>query len=87
MLDFFKIVSDVCAATECVGARMLNQHESIMKRRECFGVVGPETNRALIEYVQFTYPEYFGIKLSFPKHLSANRHQLHSENGRSLFFE
>ena len=87
VLDFFKIVSDVCSATESGGMHILNEHNAAIKMRERRTTVSPNPDRALIEYVQWTYPEYFGIKLSFPDFVIANRHRYVSDSSQSLFFE
>jgi hypothetical protein len=86
VLDFFKIVSDVCSATE-TGITILNEHTAVIKRRERLAKVISNPNRALIEYVQCTYPEYFGIKLSFSRYLISNRHRYIRTTDESLFFE
>jgi hypothetical protein len=88
VLDFFKIVSDVCSASDAGSIPILNNHDAAIRRRERLTKVSPNPNRALIEYVQWTYPEYFGFKLNFSDYLLANRHLYISKSGStSLFFE
>ena len=76
MLPFFKIVSSVCEAVECMGANVPDEHANILKRKERNGAVEPSPNRALIEYVRRTYPTYFRIKRIFSKQMDMRRQRL-----------
>jgi hypothetical protein len=87
MLGFFKIVSAVCEAVECMGIHVPNEHANILKRKERNGTVPPNQKRALIEYVQSTYPKYFGLKMIFSRHMSLRRQRMLSDPNERLSFE
>jgi len=44
-------------------------------------------NRGLCEYIQYTYPQYFEIKLHLPHALVKNSNRLTKEQKQNLFFE
>jgi hypothetical protein len=87
MLEFFKIVSAICDAAECMGIHVPDEHASILKRKERTGTVAPNPNRALIDYVQRTYPAYFKIKRIFSKHMTLRRNRMLSDPNEKLSFE
>ena len=87
MLAFFKIVSSVCEAAECMGTNVPDEHANILKRKERNGTVAPSPNRALIEYIQHTYPAYFRIKRIFSKHMDMRRQRLLCDPHAMLSFE
>ena len=41
----------------------------------------------LIEYIQFTYPNYFEIRIHFPHHLIKHRNNVPKQQQLDLFFE
>ncbi len=87
MLEFFKIVSSICEAVECMGTHIPNEHASILKRKERSGIVAPNPKRALIDYIQRTYPEYFKIKMIYSRHMSMRCQRMLSDPNEKLSFE
>ncbi len=84
-LDFFKIVKIVCD-NEPWNNIYINSHTyHVMKKKDNLDTEPP--NRMLCEYIQYTYPTYFGFQLRLPHECVKNRHHLTKEQQRDLFFE
>jgi hypothetical protein len=85
-LDFFKIVKRVCD-NEPWKTIYPNEHESyVMMKKNNPNSERPQ-NRGLCEYIQYTYPQYFEIKLHLPHALVKNSNRLTKEQKQNLFFE
>jgi hypothetical protein len=89
-LEFFKIVRKVFEnVNEPCTYLFKNEHESCVLRKGV-STTQPQprhNNRILIEYIQWTYPEYFGINIHFPRYLVKNRNNVPKQQQLDLFFE
>ena len=81
-LEFFKVVKQTCCNERFTGVYM-NEHQSVVSKSK--PVAAPEYNRELVEYIQWTYMPYFGIKMPDPRHVMKNRHCLANQS-RDLFW-
>lgn len=84
-LAFFDIVRRICE-NEPWTTIFKNEHQSNMLKRGT-APTRPQHNRALCEYVQYTYPGYFGIKLRLPHHSVRHRNRIPKDQQQELFFE
>ena len=85
-LDFFKIVKRVCDNKSWENI-YINVHDAAMMKKKGYPNAERPTDRGLIEYIQYTYPTYFGFQLRLPHECVKNRNRFTNEHQPGLFFE
>ena len=85
-LDFFKYVKAACNEEPWKNT-YLNAHLSAINGKKCgYDATTPE-ERMLMEYIQLTYPDYFGITFRYPANALKNSNKLTPENRAAIFFD
>jgi hypothetical protein len=85
-LDFFKIVKIICDNGSWKNIYVNPHDAAVMKKKDNPNSERPQ-NRELCEYIQYTYPTYFGFQLHLPHAMVKNRNRLTKEQQRLFFFE